>query len=85
MSSTQGYALERAGGEDKAAAVAWKILGTHSGPPEAELKETIEVLTSDGWKTFSWTDIFMRRKSESIDGTLKRLKESSKAPEIKIL
>ncbi len=82
--STQGYALEREAGEEKSP-VAWKILGTHSGPPEGELKETIEVLTSDGWKTFSWTDIYMRRKSESIDGTLRRMKESSKLPDITIL
>jgi hypothetical protein len=81
---TQGYAVEREVGTEKNS-VAWKILGTHSGPPDTELKETIEVLTSDGWKTFSWTDIYMRRRSESIDGTLKRLKDTTKLPEIQIL
>ncbi|MHB2015947.1 MAG: hypothetical protein ACYCW6_03265 [Candidatus Xenobia bacterium] len=83
MGTMQGYALERKVGDD-GNPVAWKIFGTHSGPPDKNTMETLEVLTSDGWKTFSWEDIFLRRKTESIDGTLKRLKDQLKVGDVQI-
>ena len=80
----QGYALERPQTTDKPA-VAWKIIGTHTGPPESNTMETLEVLTSDGWKTFSWEDVFMRRRSETIDMTLSRLKEQARTEAVEVL